>query len=125
MTEKCAVTTSNVPGIWAPEHVAGWKRIVDRVHEKGGYIYLQLYANGRSADLDILATKGFKYVSAGSIPMQEGGPVPEPLSKVDILRYCKVFAQAAKNAVHGAGFDGVEVRLLPSSRVTRSLKQLN
>ena len=30
------------PGIWDSEHVTGWKKIVDAVHEAGGKIYAQV-----------------------------------------------------------------------------------
>lgn len=32
----------NAPGIWSEEHVAGWKRITDGVHEAGGKIFCQV-----------------------------------------------------------------------------------
>jgi len=35
------------PGIYSPEHVAGWKLVTDAVHEAGGAIYLQLWHVGR------------------------------------------------------------------------------
>jgi len=101
---------SNIPGIWNQDQIAGWKRIVDRVHSKGGFIYLQLWALGRAADPEYLRSKGHKYVSAGNIKMNDEDPeAPEPLTREDIDRYVRNYAQAAKNAVHGAGFDGVEL----------------
>src|SRR5215470_532818 len=32
----------NTPGIYLPEQIAGWRRIVDGVHDRGGHIFLQL-----------------------------------------------------------------------------------
>lgn len=66
-------------------------------------------AAGRQAFPQTLAAKGLKYVAAGTIPLEENSPNPEPLTKDDIKRYIASFVQAAKNAVERAGFDGVEV----------------
>lgn len=48
-------------------------------------------------------------MAAGTIPLDETSPNPEPLTKEDIKRYIASFVQAAKNAVDRAGFDGIEV----------------
>src|SRR6185437_5836463 len=37
----------NVPGIYSEAQVAGWKRVTDAVHAKGGIIFLQLWHVGR------------------------------------------------------------------------------
>lgn len=34
---------------------------------------------------------------------------PRPLTVPEIEEYVQLYATAAKNAVHGAGFDGVEI----------------
>ena len=36
-----------VPGIYTEEQVAGWRRVVDAVHARGGIIFLQLWHVGR------------------------------------------------------------------------------
>ncbi|KAG8999079.1 hypothetical protein FRB94_003347 [Tulasnella sp. JGI-2019a] len=97
------------PGIWSEEQIAAWKNITDAVHKKGGFIYLQLWALGRAATPKVMTRKGFKVVSAGNIPMEEGAAVPTPLTKQEIHQYVEWYAQAAKNAVQKAGFDGVEI----------------
>jgi N-ethylmaleimide reductase len=38
------------PGIHSQEQVEGWKLVTDAVHEKGGYIFLQLWHVGRMSD---------------------------------------------------------------------------
>ncbi|KAH8110922.1 NADH:flavin oxidoreductase/NADH oxidase [Phellopilus nigrolimitatus] len=80
---------NNVPGIWSAAQVAGWKKVVDAVHAQGSYIYLQLWQLGRAA--------------------QPHDAVPRALTHDEILEYIELFGTAAHNAVHGAGFDGVEV----------------
>ena len=37
----------NTPGIYLPEHVDGWRKIVEGVHDEGGHIFLQLWHVGR------------------------------------------------------------------------------
>src|ERR1700684_2461881 len=36
-----------VPGIYSEEQIAGWREVVDAVHAKGGFIFLQLWHVGR------------------------------------------------------------------------------
>src|SRR5258707_15263117 len=36
-----------VPGIYTEQQVAGWRKVVDAVHAKGGVIFLQLWHVGR------------------------------------------------------------------------------
>ena len=77
------------------------------MHAKGGYIYLQLVAFGRMAMPAVLGSH--PYVGASSIP-QPGRPEdeqrPRPLTVDEIKEYAQLYAQAANNAVEGAGFDG-------------------
>ncbi|KAJ7931737.1 hypothetical protein B0H13DRAFT_1957416 [Mycena leptocephala] len=88
----------HAPGIWSEEQIAAWKKITDAVHAKGSYMYLQLWALGlRDA-----------YVSASDVPISGQEP-PRPLSVEEIQEYVSLYATAASNAVHKAGFDGVEI----------------
>lgn len=82
---------------------------MDAVHANGSYIYLQLWALGRAAREEVLGADGYKVVSSSPVRLDEQHAVPEALSKDDIKRYIGLFAQAAKNAVFKAGFDGVEI----------------
>ncbi|KZV68715.1 FMN-linked oxidoreductase [Peniophora sp. CONT] len=104
-----AVGYANVPGIWNDAQIAAWKKVTDAVHAKGSSIYMQLWAHGRAALPEVLEKGGYDLVSASDIPIQEGGPAPRPLRIEEIKEYVQLYAQAAKNAVHGAGFDGVEI----------------
>ncbi|KAI0633057.1 NADH:flavin oxidoreductase/NADH oxidase [Trametes polyzona] len=104
---------AHVPGIWNDEQIAAWRKVVDAVHAKGSYIYLQLWALGRAADVNALRKENpdHPYVSASDIPLsyRKDGEKPRPLTISEIKVYVEACAQAARNAVHGAGFDGVEV----------------
>ena len=50
------------PGIYSEAQVAGWKRITDAVHAKGGRIFAQLWHTGRSSHVTV--TEGTQPVSA-------------------------------------------------------------
>ncbi|PNS17006.1 NADH oxidase [Sphaceloma murrayae] len=99
----------NVPGIYNQAQIDAWKEIVDAVHEKGSYIYLQLWALGRAAKAGVLKEEiGGDVVSASDVAIK-GGDTPRALTEDEIWGYVKDYATAAKNAVQGAGFDGVEI----------------
>ncbi|KAJ7131420.1 hypothetical protein C8R44DRAFT_699213 [Mycena epipterygia] len=104
----------HVPGIWSEEQIAAWKQITDAVHAKGSFIYLQLWALGRAARPAQLKAEdpSLPFVSASDIPLSErpaSDIAPRPLTVAEIQEYTKLYATAASNAVHKAGFDGVEV----------------
>ena len=92
-------------------------KVTDAVHAKGSFIYLQLWALGRTASIEELKKEdpSFEYVSAGDVPLprtpeqQEEPPRPRPLTTTEIAEYVQLFATAASNAVERAGFDGVEI----------------
>ena len=108
------------------------KQVVDAVHAQGSFMYCQLWATGRAADPAILLKDDcrenpggpYPYVSASDIPLGERYDAiqehlalpdssnvvkPRPLTHKEILEYFDLYGQAAYNAVHRAGFDGVEI----------------
>ncbi|KAF5353714.1 hypothetical protein D9758_008657 [Tetrapyrgos nigripes] len=104
----------HVPGIWSDEQIAAWKEVTSAVHAKGSFIYLQLWALGRTAYSAVLKAENPSYdlVSASDIPLSDyskDGPRPRPLTIPEIKQYVELYAKAALNAVHKAGFDGVEI----------------
>ncbi|KAJ7097540.1 hypothetical protein C8R44DRAFT_811591 [Mycena epipterygia] len=104
----------HVPGIWSEEQIAAWKQITNAVHAKGSFIYLQLWALGRAARPVQLKAEdsSLPFVSASDIPLRErpaSDMAPRPLTVAEIQEYTKLYATAASNAVHKAGFDGVEL----------------
>ena len=101
---------ANVPGIWNDTQIKAWKEVVDRVHAGGGIIFLQLWALGRSADAACRDREGTGPVTGPSaVPMAEDATVPTPLTESEIWEIVHDYAAAARNAVDGAGFDGVEI----------------
>lgn len=100
----------NAPGIWNEDQIAAWKEIVKGVHAAGGVIFLQLWALGRAAKQSVLDEEGLGPVEAPSaLQFDSNNAIPRELTEQDIEEYIRDYAQAARNAVHGAGFDGVEI----------------
>ena len=87
---------------------------MDAVHKNGSSIFLQLWAQGRTANPDVLQEEGgYPYVAPSPIPLVQSPsstpPVPRALTVEEIGEYVQLFATAARNAVLRAGFDGVEI----------------
>jgi N-ethylmaleimide reductase len=109
----------NVPGIYSETQIAGWKRVVDAVHAKGGIIFLQLWHVGRVSHSS-LQPGGVLPVAPSAIAIGEDlkamtadGKVaayetPRALETDEIAGIVAAYGQAARNA-KAAGFDGVEV----------------
>ncbi|KPI38141.1 putative 12-oxophytodienoate 3 [Cyphellophora attinorum] len=119
LTEACPISRQacgypGVPGIFTASQIAGWKRVTDAIHQKGGYIYCQLWHVGRATVNDLL--DGQDALSASDIPISgnalTGAPFaqtpPKAMTEAQIDETVKEFAAAAKRALE-AGFDGVEI----------------
>ena len=81
------------------------------VHANGSYIFLQLWAFGRGADLELLKSEDpdFELVGASAIPISSSHPTPRPLTVEEIKSYVQWYADSADKAINQAGFDGVEL----------------
>ncbi len=106
------------PGIYSPEQIAGWKRVTDAVHAKGGTIYLQLWHVGRISH-PTLQPGGIAPVAPSAIaPLKqrtyiENGTfteigMPRALDLEEIPGIIEDYRKATRNAIQ-AGFDGVEI----------------
>lgn len=106
----------NTPGIYTPEHVAGWRTVTDAVHARGGHMFIQLMHAGRMSHPDNTAhhRQGVAPSAiAPDVPIFTAGgkqPVPTPraLSTGEVAATVDDFAHAATAAV-AAGADGVEI----------------
>ena len=98
----------NVPGIHTADQINQWKEVTSAVHKKGSYIFLQLWALGRTANPDVIQQCGFDLVSSSTVPYSDTAATPRELSEQEIHTYIADYARAAKNAIE-AGFDGVEI----------------
>lgn len=127
VTEGTAVSQqgqgyADVPGLYAPEQLAGWKRVTDAVHDAGGRIVAQLWHVGRVSH-DTLQPGGGKPVAPSAIraksktylinPDGSGAFVetsePRALEAGELPGIVDDFRRAAKAAIEVAGFDGVEI----------------
>ena len=105
------------PGIATPAQIAGWKRVTDAVHARGGLIVLQVMHGGRIGSHHIKA-EGVETVApsalqaAGEVVTDTAGmqpyDTPRELSTEEVRDIVQEHAQAARNA-REAGFDGVEL----------------
>ncbi|MEM9264252.1 MAG: alkene reductase [Cyanobacteria bacterium P01_F01_bin.13] len=104
------------PGIYTPEQIAGWQKITEAVHQRGGKIVLQLWHTGRASHPDF-QPNGDLPVSASAIAPQgeihtplgkKPYVTPRPLTLEEIPRVIEQYATATRNAKE-AGFDGVEI----------------
>jgi len=106
------------PGIYSAAQIAGWRRITDAVHAKGGVIVVQLWHGGRVSHSS-MQPGGALPVAPSAVPVSgmrhvdtNGQAVdfetPRALKLEEIPGIVASFAQAARNA-REAGFDGVEI----------------
>src|SRR6202035_4840018 len=107
------------PGIYSDEQIKGWHGVVDPVHAKGGFIFLQLWHVGRVshssfqpggvlpvAPSAVPITGEFKTATAdGKVVPYE---TPRALETDEIPGVIDAYRQGAINAQE-AGFDGVEI----------------
>lgn len=105
----------NTPGIYTPEQIAGWRKVTDAVHAKGGRIFVQLWHVGRVSHVDLhggeapvapsaIRAETKTFVNNGFADVSQ----PRALELEEIPGIIEDFRQAAANAIE-AGFDGVEV----------------
>ena len=106
----------DTPGIFSPAQVAGWRKVTDEVHKRGGRIFIQLWHVGRISHTDLqpgqaapvapsaIRAKTKTFVGGTFTDVSE----PRELTLAEIPGVVESFRKAARNAVE-AGFDGVEI----------------
>jgi N-ethylmaleimide reductase len=106
----------DTPGIYSKEQVAGWRKVTDRVHERGGRIFLQAWHVGRISHVALqengaapvapsaIRAKGKTYVNNGFADVSE----PRALALEEIPGIVESFKRGAANVI-AAGFDGIEI----------------
>jgi anthraniloyl-CoA monooxygenase len=104
-------------GMYKPEHVAAWKRIVDFVHQaSSAKIGLQLGHAGRKASTRLawegadrpLPEGNWPIIAASPIPYYPESQVPREMDRADMDKVREDFARAALMADE-AGFDILEI----------------
>lgn len=107
---------AGAPGIYSDTQIAGWRRVTDAVHAKGGRIFQQLWHVGRQSHVDLqpngdapvapsaIAAEGYAYSKRGEVPFS----MPRALELHEIPGIIEEFRSGAERALR-AGFDGVEI----------------
>ncbi len=120
ISEATSVSPSGVgyphtPGIWSEEQTAGWRSVVDGVHQAGGRMLLQLWHVGRLSDP--IYHDGAPPIAPSALAMDgtvsflrpaRPYPIPRALHREEIPGIVEAFRAGAQNA-KAAGFDGVEI----------------
>jgi len=126
ITEATAISQqgqgyADVPGLYAPAQIEGWKRVTDAVHAAGGKIVTQLWHVGRVSHTSLQAgggapvapsaltakTKTYIIDAEGRGGFVDTSP-PRALELAEIPGIVADYRRAARAAIE-AGFDGVEV----------------
>lgn len=122
VTEATAISAKgygwlHAPGAYTQEQMAGWKKIVDHVHDKGGKIFLQLWHMGRQSHSsyheqnEILSASAIA-VGSGEVTTASGEKVPyetpRAMTVEEIQETVKDYAACAQRC-KDVGFDGVEI----------------
>jgi len=106
----------DTPGIYSPEQVEAWRKVTDRVHERGGKIFIQIWHVGRVSHTTLqpgggapvapsaIRAKGKTFVNGTFTDISE----PRALELTEIPGIIDDFRRGTANAL-AAGFDGVEI----------------
>jgi len=109
--------TPGCTGMYAPEHEAAWKRIVDFIHaESGAKVALQLGHAGAKASTQLgwedsdapLKSGNWPIVSASAVPWSPQNQTPRAVTRADMDRIRDDFVRAAQMGER-AGFDWLEL----------------
>nr|MDQ2879591.1 FAD-dependent monooxygenase [Pseudomonadota bacterium] len=121
-TEMTCVTsdgriTPGCPGMYAPEHVAGWRRIVDFVHANtAAKICLQLGHAGPKGSTKVgwegydvpLDEGNWPLIAASNVAWSPANQIPRAMDRADMEAVRDAFASATRMA-EDAGFDMIEL----------------
>ncbi|CAN5923841.1 bifunctional salicylyl-CoA 5-hydroxylase/oxidoreductase [soil metagenome] len=106
-------------GMYLPEHVAAWRRIVDHVHATtASKIGLQLGHAGRKGSTKVMWAGSDRPLESGNWPIMSASPlpyypdsqVPREMDRADMDRVRGEYVLAAQRAEE-AGFDLLEVHM--------------
>jgi len=92
--------------IFDDRFISGFKRLVDRIHDAGAKVSVQLYHPGRVTLPAFIG--GLQPVGPSSIPDPIWRQATRELTIEDIKKLVELFAQGARRAIE-AGFDAVEL----------------
>ena len=107
INHPAATDDPRIPNFHGEEALAGWKRVVDAVHEAGGRIMPQLWHIGMTRKNSSLPHPEAPSVGPSGLNLA-GEQVNEPMTQVEIDQIVQAYAQAAADAKR-IGFDGIEL----------------
>lgn len=107
INHPAATDNPSIPNFHGEEALAGWKRVVDAVHEAGGRIVPQLWHVGMTRKNGSLPHPEAPSIGPSGLDLQ-GQKVNEPMTQEEIDQVVQAFAQAAADAKR-IGFDGIEL----------------
>ena len=105
-----------LPGIYTEAQIAGWKKVTDAVHAKGGKIVIQLWHVGRISHPNLLPNSALPVAPSAIKPDGKAftyqGLVdyvePRALEASELPSIVAEYIHASQSAIK-AGFDGVEI----------------
>jgi len=109
--------TPGCPGMYTPDHVAGWKRITDFVHTNSkAKMCLQLGHSGAKGSTKLgwegmdepLDSGNWPLIAASDVPWSDANQTPRPMTRADMDMVRDQFLAATRMAID-AGFDMVEM----------------
>lgn len=95
----------NQLGIYCDDLIEDYRKLVDRIHDCGSKIVMQI-VHGSSSRQSF--PDQAKIIGPSAIAHETTGIIPKEMSKEDILSVVDLFVKAAKR-VQEAGFDGVQI----------------
>jgi len=94
-------------GIQSDDHIPGYKKMTEAVHEAGGHVVMQIMHGGVNAYT--VSIWGGDYVAVSLTEhMPRLGKAPREMDEGDIEKMIEAFGQAGRR-VRDAGFDGVQI----------------
>ena len=109
--------TPGCTGMYAPEHVAAWRRITDFVHQHSKAKFcLQLGHSGGKGSTQLgwetmdapLAHGNWPLMAASDVPWSEANQAPRPMTRADMDQVRDQFVASTRMAID-AGFDMIEL----------------
>jgi N-ethylmaleimide reductase len=125
---------ADVPGLYAPEQLQGWKQVTDSVHKAGGKIVVQLWHVGRVSHNSLqpdgqapvapsaITAKTKTVLIVDGVPSFVETSAPRALRSDEIPAIVQRYHDAARDAVNVAGFDGVELHAANGYLIDQFLK---
>src|SRR5882757_5564458 len=110
----------DTPGIYSREQVEGWRKVTDRVHERGGRIFIQLWHVGRISHVDLQAN-GAAPVAPSAIRAKGKTFVNGTFADVSEPRALELFAKDGANKRTDAYGGSIENRARLTLEVSKAV----